>query len=250
VIVVEPAEGDVACGEHGQGKLASISTISRAVETVLQRSQKLKGKKVLITSGPTQEPIDSVRFLSNRSSGKMGTAVARAALLMGADVTLITGPTTVPAPLEAKVIRVQTTQEMLREVLDHSENMDLIIGAAAVADYRPAHPATGKMRRSSEAICLELVPNPDVIAEVASYRPQSRVVGFAAEPDEGLEEAVRKIERKGLYAIAANNVGNSAIGFDSDENELTLIGRDGNLSKSGRLSKLGCALWLLERVAP
>ena len=205
VIVVEPVDGDVACGEHGQGKLAAISAIAAAVEVVLRRSTVLKGKKVLVTSGPTQEPIDSVRFLSNRSSGKMGVAIARAALLMGAEVTLVTGPTTVPLPIDATTIRVHTAEEMLAEALAHSEDADLIVGAAAVADYRPIHPIEGKLRRSEATITLELTPNRDIIAELAAARPSAKVVGFAAEPDTSLEAAKHKLQRKRLAAIAVND---------------------------------------------
>jgi phosphopantothenoylcysteine decarboxylase/phosphopantothenate--cysteine ligase len=247
-IVVEPTEGDVACGEYGQGKLASIATIVSSVEAVLRRSNALKGKKVLVTSGPTQEPVDSVRFLSNRSSGKMGIAIARAALLMGAEVTLVTGPTSVPVPIDATSVRVRTAQEMLEAALEHSEGADLIIGAAAVADYRPAHPVEGKLRRSDAAMNLELVPNPDIIAKLAAHRPAARVVGFAAEPGTELEEAIQKLSRKGLFAIAVNDVSDASIGFDSDENELTLVLSDGSTQNSDRQSKLACALWLLERV--
>ncbi len=248
VVVVEPSEGDVACGEHGQGKLASIPTIVASVQSVLQRSHRLKGKKVLVTSGPTQEPIDSVRFVSNHSSGKMGISIARAALLMGAEVILITGPTAIPLPIDAKVVRVQTGQQMLEASLKFSEGADFIVGAAAVADYRPANPVAGKLRRADEAISLELIPNPDVIAELARARPNAKVIGFAAEPDKGVEEAIRKIKRKGLAGIAANDISDPAIGFDSDENELTLVMKDGVIHNSGRQSKLSCALWLLEHV--
>jgi len=250
VIVVEPAEGDVACGEHGQGKLASTGTIVAAVQAVLQRSEKLRGKKVLITAGPTREPIDSVRFLSNRSSGKMGVALARAAALMGAEVTLIAGPMSQPLPIDATTVRVETAQQMLDAVLAHSAGADLIIGAAAVADFRPASAVQGKIRRGPDPIVLELIPNEDIVAAVAKARPEARVIAFAAEPGTDLAEPARKLDKKGVYAIAVNDVSDGAIGFDSDENELTLLLRDGSTHCSGRLSKLACALWLLDRVAP
>jgi phosphopantothenoylcysteine decarboxylase/phosphopantothenate--cysteine ligase len=246
--IVEPQEGDVACGENGQGKLASTAEILKAVRTVLARSLRLQGKRVLITSGPTQEPIDDVRFLSNRSSGKMGSALARAALLMGAEVTVVAGPQTAAIPLGAAVHRVRTAEEMLEAALKHPA--DLIIGAAAVADYRPEIRQEGKLRRSNEPMELRLVPNPDVIAELARRNPGARVVGFAAEPTADLAVARQKIERKGVYAIAANDVSRVDAGFDSSTNEITLITPDGPPESSGLLSKLGCALWLLERVSP
>lgn len=247
-LVVEPTEGDVACGEHGQGKLASIAAIVTAVNEVAGRIQRLSGKKVLITSGPTREPIDSVRFLSNRSSGKMGSALARAALLMGAEVTVVTGPVQEPLPIAAKTIRVTTALEMLEAARQEAKTMDLIIGAAAVADYRPSQVAQGKVRRSNEALNLELTPNPDIIAELATLAPSARVVGFAAEPNADLDEVRAKIRRKGLYAIAANDISRQDVGFESDHNELTLITNDGKELASGVQSKLGCALWLLDHV--
>lgn len=248
--VVEPKEGDVACGEHGQGKLASIAEIVAAVRQVTGRGRTLAGKRVLITSGPTQEPIDGVRFLSNRSSGKMGAALARAALLLGAEVTVVAGPQRAALPLRARVVRVKTAQEMLEASLREAPGSDVIVGAAAVADYRPAHPFEGKIRRSEAGLTLELAPNPDVIAALAQVAPQARVVGFAAEPDADLETARRKLVRKGLAALAANDVSQAGIGFDTDENELTLVLPDGSSASSGRQSKLGCAIWLFERLFP
>lgn len=249
--IVEPVEGDVACGEHGQGKLASIPAIASAVQGVLSVRQRLAGKQVLITSGPTREPIDAVRFLSNRSSGKMGAALARAALLMGADVTVVAGPQTAPLPLGATVVRVGSAQEMLEAARRAASSADLIIGAAAVADYRVETPLTGKHRRSKEPLILTLVPNVDIIADLAAYaKPEARRVGFAAEPTSDLETAREKLARKGLFAVAANDVSASGIGFDTEDNELNVIFADGRDLRSGRRSKFECAAWLLEQVAP
>lgn len=245
--IVEPAEGDVACGEQGQGKLASIDQIVKAVQAIQARTQALKGKKVLITSGPTQEPIDSVRFLTNRSSGKMGSALARAALLMGAEVTVVAGPQNEPLPLGAKVIRVTTAEQMMRASVPEAPGADIVIGAAAVADYHVAQPVEGKIRRGSEPLSLDLVPNPDVLAEIkAAARPDALIIGFAAEPDAGQEAAVDKIRRKGLHAIAVNDISKAGVGFDADDNELNLIFADGRSESSGRVSKLQCAIWLLQ----
>lgn len=246
--VVEPVEGDVACGEHGQGKLASIPHIVSVVRTVLARGKSLAGKRVLITSGPTQEPIDGVRFLSNRSSGKMGAALARAAILMGAEVTVVAGPQRAPLPMGANVIRVRTAEEMREAALAQAPGADVIVGAAAVADYRPANPVTGKIRRSAEPLTLELVPNPDIIAALAQAAPNAKVIGFAAEPTDETTVAMEKLRRKGLYAVAANDVSQPGQGFDADENVLRLVFADGRTEESGRQSKLGCALWLLERI--
>lgn len=248
VELVEPAEGDVACGEHGEGKLASIEAIVLRVLCIAGRGEILKGKTVLITSGPTLEPIDGVRYISNRSSGKMGSALVRAALLLGAEVHAVTGPAAVPMPIRAKATRVETACEMLDAALALAPRADIVIGAAAVADYRLAMPIQGKMRRGSEPVDLRLIPNPDIIAELAKAPGPlgRRIIGFAAEPSRDLNAAMNKIKAKGLDAIAVNDVSRAGIGFESDNNELTLIFADGKTLESGTLSKLGCALWLLE----
>lgn len=247
--VVTPDEGDVACGEHGRGKLAAVTRIAAEVEAVLGVRKRLQGKKVLITSGPTQEPIDAVRFLTNRSSGKMGAALARAALLMGAEVTVIAGPSTTTYPLRAKIIAVRSALEMHAAAIREASGHDLVVAAAAVADYRPKETFAGKLRRSSEALSLELVPNPDIVAEVAQANPGKTIVGFAAEPTTDLEAARQKLARKGLAAIAANDVSDPSIGFDADQNALSLVMADGRVLESGRRSKFACARWLLEQIA-
>mgnify|MGYP001809941740 CR=1 FL=1 len=249
ILIVEPASGDVACGENGQGKLADNGSIVAASMHVLARSQRLKGQRVLITSGPTQEPIDDVRYLTNHSSGKMGFALARAARWMGAEVILVSGPTALPSPTDVQTIRVQTAEEMLAAVRAHAAGCHLIIGCAAVADYRPAHPVKGKLRRSEDVLRLELIPNPDIIATVAHEFPDARVIAFAAEPSSDPTAAREKMARKGVWALAMNDISRPGLGFGSDENELRLLTAQGDDS-SGVMSKLGCALWFLERVAP
>ena len=247
--IVEPEEGDVACGENGQGKLASISSILYAVNEVATTSKILKGKKILITSGPTQEPIDDVRFITNRSSGKMGVALAKAALLMGAEVTIIAGPQEARIPLQLTVIKVKTALEMLEAMKEQAPQHDWIIGAAAVADYRLENPSSGKLRRSESSLQISLIPNPDIIAEAARLAPNAKVIGFAAEPSPDLSIAKEKIRKKSLFAIAANDVGNTEIGFDSSANAIDLIFADGNILHSGVRSKFQCAVWLLESIA-
>ena len=247
--IVEPEEGDVACGENGQGKLASISSILYAVNEVATTSKILKGKKILITSGPTQEPIDDVRFITNRSSGKMGVALAKAALLMGAEVTIIAGPQEARIPLQLTVIKVKTALEMLEAMKEQAPQHDWIIGAAAVADYRLENPSSGKLRRSESSLQISLIPNPDIIAEAARLAPNAKVIGFAAEPSPDLSIAKEKIRKKSLFAIAANDVGNTEIGFDSSANAIDLLFADGNILHSGVRSKFQCAVWLLESIA-
>jgi phosphopantothenoylcysteine decarboxylase/phosphopantothenate--cysteine ligase len=239
--IVEPSEGDVACGEQGQGKLASIAEITSVVTQVAFTTQALKGKNVLITSGPTEEPLDDVRMLTNRSSGKMGAAVVRAALLMGANVTVVAGPQKAPLPLRATIERVTTAQEMLDAALKYAKDADLVIGVAAVADYRPAKRVEGKIR-SGEIESIGLVANPDVIAELAKAS-EGRVVAFAAEPAGSVEVAKEKMARKGVHAIAVNDVSQGV--FDSDSNALTLVFASGKTTSIERASKLRCALWLL-----
>lgn len=245
--LIEPAEGDVACGENGQGKLAANEVIVQQVLEFSRFTNLLEGKKVLLTGGPTREPIDDVRFLSNRSSGKMAAALAQAAAWMGAKVTVVSGPVEATYPLRASVRFVETATQMLDACLEYVSGADVIIGCAAVADYRVENVHSGKIRRTMANLELKLIPNPDIIAELAS-RSQGRVVGFAAEPSADPVVAQEKLKRKGLYAIAANDVSRGDIGFGSDFNEITLVFRDGRTIQSGRRSKLACARWLLEHV--
>lgn len=249
--VVEPDEGDVACGENGQGKLASVARIADEVQLVANFTRRLEGKKVVITSGPTREPIDDIRFLSNRSSGKMGAALARAALLMGARVVVVAGPSSAHYPKQAQVVRVLTAVEMRDAAVAAARDANLLIGAAAVADYRPVNPVKGKIRRDADEMAIGLVKNPDVLAEAAAALPPgSRAVGFAAEPSTDLAVAKEKLARKRLFAVAANDVSRADIGFDSERNSLVLITAEGLTEESGVMGKLACAKWLLERVAP
>lgn len=251
-VIVEPQEGDVACGEHGQGKLATNDSILQAVADVRQASTMLSGQKILITSGPTHEPIDSVRFIGNRSSGKMGAALARAALLAGAaDVVVIAGPGSAQYPLIARVVRVQTAAQMLEAALSEVVGADWVVGAAAVADYRPENPVDGKVRRSGESLEIKLIANPDIIAELAKRaKPGCRVVGFAAEPSTDTAIAQEKLKLKGLIAIAHNDVSNAEIGFESDRNQVTLILSDGSALTSPLASKLLVARWIFEQINP
>lgn len=249
-VFVEPQEGDVACGENGQGKLASIPAIVAAVRSIAQVGRLWEGKNLLLTMGPTQEPIDDVRYLTNRSSGRMGAALAHAAVWMGAKVHVVAGPTGVALPRSAEVVRVRTAREMREAGLSMASGCDLLIGAAAVADYRPANYTSGKIRRTEAQIVLPLVSNPDVLKDLAAAVPQGCLkVGFAAEPCEGEDYARGKLERKGLHAIALNDISRADVGFESSDNELALVTKDRPTLKSGKRSKLDCALWLLEQAA-
>ena len=245
--VVSPSEGEVACGEQGQGKLASVSEIVSAVVSVCAVAERLKGKTVLVTTGPTEEPIDDVRVLTNRSSGKMGAAVARAALMMGARVVVVAGPQQAALPERAEILRVRTAQEMLDAALPFAAEADLVVGVAAVADFRPKKRIEGKAR-SGSLEKVELVANPDVLAALAKAT-KGVTVAFAAEPDEGLDAARAKIKAKGVHAVAVNDVSRQDVGFGGDYNELTLLFADGREERSGRKSKFECAVWLLSVLA-
>ncbi len=250
VEIVQPQTGEVACGESGAGKLAPNSEILERVKEALGLSRILAGKRILITSGPTREPLDDVRYLTNRSSGQMGSALAKAAQRMGAKTTMIAGPQTAPIPQKVDVVRVQTALEMAEAATRLAASADLIIGAAAVADYRPKEKQSGKIRSGGGEWHLDLVPNPDVLAGAVKANPKAAAIAFAAEPDESLEVARAKIIRKGVTAIAVNDISRGEIGFDSPNNELTLLWKDGHTEKSGLKSKYECAVWLLTRLAP
>jgi phosphopantothenoylcysteine decarboxylase/phosphopantothenate--cysteine ligase len=224
-------------------------------EATQKSSRILEGKNVVITGGPTREAIDSVRYLTNRSSGKMSIALARAAFNCGANVELILGPVSQPIHnvirerASLKVTRVISAAEMGAALNASAPNADWIIGAAAVADYRPSNPITGKLRRKSEPFNLELMPNEDLLANARKLvKPTARVVGFAAEPTGEHEVALEKLRRKNLFAIAANDISRSEIGFESDQNEIDLIFADGTVLESGMKSKLACAVWIWEEL--
>lgn len=250
VVFVEPSEGEVACGETGTGKLAENAQIVEAILAARESSDLLKGKRVLITCGPTVEPIDSVRFLSNRSSGKMGLALARAAIQMGANVTVVHGPISGAIPYPATSVPIQTAQQMLDACLRELSEADIVIGAAAVADYRPANPMNTKLRRSNEPLDLHLLPNTDIISELAKQaKPGTKVIAFAAEPGLQDEDIVAKLKRKGVAGVAANDISRSDIGFGSDSNELAFYTVQGKVGQSGKQSKLMASLWLFRQIA-
>jgi phosphopantothenoylcysteine decarboxylase/phosphopantothenate--cysteine ligase len=222
VRVVEPDSGYLACGMTGPGRLAANESIVAAVLEALGAQQDLAGETVLITAGPTREAIDPVRFLGNRSSGRMGYALAEAALRRGARVILVTGPTVVQPPGAAEVVSVETAAEMRQAVLDRLPQITVVIKAAAVADYRPRQVAAQKIKRRG-AMTLELEPTPDILAEVASRRTTQIVVGFAAETDNVLENARKKLAAKAVDAIVVNDVSRPGIGMDSERNAVTIV---------------------------
>ena len=222
-----PAEGEQACGDMGLGRMLEPEDLVVLVATVFQRG-KLSGKKIMITAGPTQEPIDPVRYVTNRSSGKMGFALASAAQKAGADVTLISGPVALSPPAGVSFIAVNSAQEMYNAVMERIKYCDIFIGAAAVADYRVEPVLSQKMKKDSETITLHLQRNPDIIKAVANLKNKPFVVGFAAETDRVMEYAKLKLQEKNLDIVIANQVGPGQ-GFDSDHNAVTIIYRDGQV---------------------
>ena len=222
VRIVDPGQGYLACGMTGSGRLAENEAIVAAVMEALGASQDLAGETVLVTAGPTREKIDPVRYLTNRSSGRMGYAIAEAALRRGARVLLVSGPTAIAAPGGAEMTRVETAEEMLAAVLQLLPESSVVIKTAAVADFRPKAAAGQKLKRKG-ALTLDLEPTADILVEVARRKSSQVVVGFAAETENVLENARKKLASKALDAIVVNDVSREGIGFDSDRNAVTII---------------------------
>jgi phosphopantothenoylcysteine decarboxylase / phosphopantothenate---cysteine ligase len=216
---------------------------------LLTTKRDLAGEHVLVTSGPTREPIDPVRYLSNRSSGKMGHAIATASLRRGAEVTLIAGPTPLSPPPGAVYVPVETAEEMREAVLQHLGVASIVIKAAAVADYRVSRPSPTKIKsRKDEGLTLELSPNPDILKEIAQRSESRFIVGFAAETDDVSARAAAKLAAKGVDLLVVNDVSQRGIGFESDDNEVVLLDRWGGVVPLPRTSKLRVAEAILDRV--
>jgi phosphopantothenoylcysteine decarboxylase/phosphopantothenate--cysteine ligase len=223
VRIVEPGEGYLACGMTGPGRMAEIERIIAEVEQALAAGLELTGQTVLITAGPTREPLDPVRYLSNRSSGRMGLALAEEARARGARVILVLGPTALDPPVGVEVVRVETAEEMRQAVLEHLAAARIVIKAAAVADFRPARRATSKLKKTSAPSALDLEPTPDILAELGRLKGDRILVGFAAETENLREEAVRKLRSKNCDLLVANPVGRPGAGFDSETNSAVLV---------------------------
>ncbi|HEX2274263.1 MAG TPA: bifunctional phosphopantothenoylcysteine decarboxylase/phosphopantothenate--cysteine ligase CoaBC [Acidimicrobiales bacterium] len=248
VHIVEPAVGRLAGGDDGPGRLADPADIVAAVTTVLT-PQDLAGRKVLVTAGGTREPIDAVRFVGNRSSGKQGHALAAEAAARGATVSLVTAADR-PAPPKVEVVAVQTAAEMERAVLDRAAQADVVLMAAAVADFRPRRPAPGKLAKTDGVPALELEPTPDILAGLARARTPGQVlVGFAAETTDLVPRATDKLRAKGLDLIVANDVSTPDAGFDTDTNRAVLIEADGRVTDVPLVDKRALAAAVLDVVA-
>jgi phosphopantothenoylcysteine decarboxylase / phosphopantothenate---cysteine ligase len=247
VTVLDPGIGELASGLAGPGRLPEVDTIVEALVGLLSPSRDLDGERVLVTAGPTREPIDPVRYISNRSSGKMGYALAAAALARGAQVTLVSGPTALTPPAGAVFVPVQTAEEMREAVLHHSASASVVIKAAAVVDHRPKHPAATKIKGKQD-YTLELTANPDILAEVAARGSGAFIVGFAAETQNVAAYARAKLEGKGVDLLVANDVSQSGIGFDADDNEVLLVDRWGGERRLPRMPKRAVADAILAHV--
>lgn len=247
--ILEPDEGYLACGMTGPGRLTSVETIAQSVFEALQLQDDLKNETVLISAGPTEELLDPVRFISNRSSGKMGYALAEAGLRRGGAVTLVSGPTRLPVPSGVTVENVRTTQEMKEAMLRGLDRATVVLMAAAVVDFAPAKVETEKIKKREGGLAIEFKPTCDILAEISRRRQSHQlIVGFAAETDHLLENAAAKLREKRLDLIVANDVTQEGAGFDSDTNVVTLIFPDGQKKPLEKMSKFDVANRILDEV--
>jgi phosphopantothenoylcysteine decarboxylase / phosphopantothenate---cysteine ligase len=247
--VMEPGEGGLACRTEGPGRLPEPEDILEEARRLLTIPD-LAGMRLLVTAGPTIEPLDPVRFMTNRSSGRMGYAVARAARMRGGEVTLVSGPTSLAPPCGVHFMKVRTAEEMHRAVVDGCENFDVVIKAAAVLDFKPKEKAVHKIKKKGGAHTLDLVENPDILAELGCRKAVGRplLVGFAAETQELLANATEKLKKKNLDMIVANDVSRHDSGFEVDTNAVKVIYRDGRVEDWDLMSKEEVAERLLDRV--
>jgi phosphopantothenoylcysteine decarboxylase/phosphopantothenate--cysteine ligase len=248
VKIVNPEEGYLACGMIGAGRLAGQREIVAAVRQTLHTQKDFEGETMLVTAGPTCEDLDPVRYLTNRSSGKMGYAVAAAAARRGAKVSLVSGPVNLETPAGVERVSVRTAEQMRLSVLDRLPESTIAIFAAAVADYRPAETQTEKMKRNREPLTIRLEPTPDILAEAAETKGDRLIVGFAAETEHVAENARKKLAAKNADLIVANDVTAEGAGFDHDTNIVTLFSRDGRDVALPKLGKSAVAQRILDEV--
>lgn len=225
--VIQPASGYLACGDAGAGKMPEAETLYQYIERTLADPKDLIGKKVLVTAGPTQENIDPVRYITNHSSGKMGYAVAKAAMLRGADVTLVSGQTALTPPMFVKYVQITTAEEMYQEVTSRSDEQDIIIKAAAVADYRPKTVYENKVKKKEGQMAIELERTRDILAYLGEHKKENQFLcGFSMETENMIGNSRAKLQKKNLDMVAANNVKVEGAGFQGDTNVMTLITQD------------------------
>ena len=246
--IVEPDSGYLACGMTGPGRLADPESIAAAIAREQPRRHDLDGEHVLVTAGPTQEPLDPVRYITNRSSGRMGYALAEAAAARGAQVVLISGPVNLLPPSGVEVIPVRTAVEMRDQVMAHLEPAGIVIKAAAVADFHLTKVPPQKLKKTAARLSLEMDPTPDILAEVGRKKGDRLLIGFAAETQNLVEEARRKLESKNCDMVVANLVGGPNTGFETEDNEVTLVTRTGQTIPLPRASKREIADRIFDQV--
>ncbi len=248
-IIAEPAVGYLACGDTGAGKMLEPQVLMQYILKEAACEKDLLGKKVLVTAGPTREAIDPVRFITNHSTGKMGYAVAKMAMLRGADVTLVTGETALEPPMFTRVIRVTSAKDMFDAVVGEMDSQDIIIKSAAVADYTPAATATEKMKKSDSDMSLELVRTNDILKYIGEHKRSNQFVcGFSMETENMVENSKAKLEKKKIEMVAANNLKVEGAGFGTDTNVMTLITKDG-IEELPLMSKEQMADRILDAIA-
>lgn len=245
---IKPTSGRLACGDEGEGKLADTEIIAEYIDSMLYDKKDLSSKKVLVTAGPTIASIDPVRYITNRSSGKMGYAIAEEARDRGAEVTLVSGATSLKAPFGVKLINVKTNGEMLDNVLENFNDQDIIIKAAAVADYKPKQYSDKKIKKAADEFELTLMKDSDILKKLGELKKHQVLVGFAAESNDLLQNAEKKLKNKNLDYIVANDITASDTGFASDDNKVTILNRDGRTISLEKMSKRQVARKLFDLI--
>lgn len=246
---VDPESGRLACGDTGKGKLASPETIVEEVVKLLSKEQDLKGKSIVVTAGPTVESIDPMRYITNRSTGKMGYSIAKEAIERGADVTLITGPTNLTPPQNLKkLIKIESANDMYEAVLENLEENDVVIKSAAVADYKPKNYSNKKIKKSDEDLFIQLDRNKDIAQEIGKIKNNKILVGFAAETNDLIENASLKIKKKNLDFIVANDLTKEGAGFGVDTNIVKIIDKNGNITEYPKMKKDEVANVILDKI--
>jgi len=245
---INPIEGLLACGDVGAGKLPDpVDIVNRAIELLTQKKD-LLGIRILVTAGPTKEKFDPVRFITNNSTGKMGFVIAEKAAARGAEVLLISGPTNVKKPVGMKLIAVESALDMRNAVMENLEAVDAVIKSAAVSDYRPEEVKANKIKKAGDTLTLNLVKNPDIIAEVGARKGNRVLIGFAMETEDLVQHAKEKLEKKNLDMIVANDLMTEGAGFGVDTNVVTLLHRDGKIENIEKLPKEELADIILDRM--
>ena len=246
---VEPESGRLACGDTGKGKLASPETIVDEVVKLLSKGQDLKGKSIIVTAGPTVESIDPMRYITNRSTGKMGYSIAKEAIERGADVTLITGPTNLTPPQNLKkLVKIESAKDMYEAVLENLYENDVVIKSAAVADYKPKNYSNKKIKKSDDDLVIELDRNKDIAQEIGKIKNNKILVGFAAETNDLIENASLKIKKKNLDFIVANDLTKEGAGFGVDTNIVKIIDKEGNITEYPKMKKEEVANIILDKI--